>query len=72
MGAQTFVRNIEQPVLQELSHLFANHRDLRATDTEIMARFFLSQHCALHYRPRDSARSGNFAHRARSFCQWLD
>ncbi|GAB4373954.1 MAG: hypothetical protein Kow00121_17770 [Elainellaceae cyanobacterium] len=45
--AQTFVRNIEQPVLQELSHLFQHHPDLRATDPEIIARFF--QGSIVHY-----------------------
>lgn len=45
--AQTFVRNIEQPILKELSHLFANHPDLRATDPEVIARFF--QGSIVHY-----------------------
>lgn len=45
--AQAFVRNIEQPILKELSHLFANHPDLRATDSEVIARFF--QGSLVHY-----------------------
>lgn len=45
--AQTFVRNIEQPILKELSRLFANHPDLRATDPEVIARFF--QGSIVHY-----------------------
>jgi AcrR family transcriptional regulator len=45
--AQTFVRNIEQPILKELSHLFANHPDLRVTDPEVIARFF--QGSIVHY-----------------------
>lgn len=45
--AQTFVRNIEQPVLNELSYLFKHHPDLQATDPEIIARFF--QGSIVHY-----------------------
>lgn len=45
--AQTFVRNIEKPILEQLSCLFANHPDLRAADPEITARFFLGS--IVHY-----------------------
>jgi AcrR family transcriptional regulator len=45
--AQTFVRNIELPVLDKLSQLFANHPDLKATDPELIARFF--QGSIMHY-----------------------
>lgn len=38
--AQTFVRNGEKPMLEELSYLFANHRDLKAGDPEVLARCF--------------------------------
>ncbi|BAZ22495.1 transcriptional regulator [Kalymmatonema gypsitolerans NIES-4073] len=45
--AQTFVHNIEKPILAELSRLFANHPDLKATDPEVIARFF--QGSIIHY-----------------------
>ncbi|MBW4616446.1 MAG: TetR/AcrR family transcriptional regulator; helix-turn-helix transcriptional regulator [Desmonostoc vinosum HA7617-LM4] len=38
--AQTFVRNGEKPMLEELSYLFANHPDLKAGDPEVLARCF--------------------------------
>lgn len=45
--AQTFIRNIEQPLLEELTHLFANHPDLKITDPALTARFFHG--CIVHY-----------------------
>lgn len=38
--AQTFVRNSEKPMLEELSYLFAHHPDLKATNPDILARCF--------------------------------
>lgn len=38
--AQTFVRNGEKPMLEELSYLFAHHPDLKAANPDILARCF--------------------------------
>ena len=45
--AQTFVRNIEQPVLQQLTRLFSDHPDFQVDDPEVTARFF--QGSIIHY-----------------------
>jgi AcrR family transcriptional regulator len=45
--AQTFVRNFEQPNLEKMSDLFAQHPDLNLTDPEITARFFIGS--IVHY-----------------------
>ncbi|NJK38000.1 MAG: TetR/AcrR family transcriptional regulator [Oscillatoriales cyanobacterium SM2_3_0] len=45
--AQTFVRNIEKPVLEKITQLFAQHSDSHATDPEIMARMFMGS--IIHY-----------------------
>jgi AcrR family transcriptional regulator len=45
--AQTFVRNFEQPNLETMSDLFAQHPDLNLADPEITARFFIGS--IVHY-----------------------
>lgn len=38
--AQTFVRNAQKPLLEQLSYLFAHHPDFKGTDPEVAARCF--------------------------------
>ncbi len=38
--AQTFICNIEKPLLEELTYLFANHSDSKTTEPGLTARFF--------------------------------
>jgi AcrR family transcriptional regulator len=45
--AQTFVRNIEKPILEKLTRLFAHHLGTQSTDPEVTARFFMGS--LLHY-----------------------
>jgi AcrR family transcriptional regulator len=45
--AQTFVRNFEQPNLEKMSYLFAQHPDLNVADPEIIARSFVGS--IVHY-----------------------
>ena len=45
--AQTFVRNFEQPVLEKLSDLLAQHPDLKVADPEVTARLFVGS--MVHY-----------------------
>jgi TetR/AcrR family transcriptional regulator, regulator of autoinduction and epiphytic fitness len=45
--AQTFVRNFEQPILETLSDLLAQHPDLKVADPDVTARFFVGS--MVHY-----------------------
>jgi AcrR family transcriptional regulator len=45
--AQTFVRNVEKPKIEQLSRLFANHPDINVPDPEVAARLFIGG--ILHY-----------------------
>jgi AcrR family transcriptional regulator len=38
--AQTFIQQGEKPMLEELSYIFANHPELKATDPDVLARCF--------------------------------
>jgi AcrR family transcriptional regulator len=45
--AQTFIRNVDKPRLEELTQLFATHPDSRASDPEVTARLFTGS--IVHY-----------------------
>ena len=45
--AQNFVRNFEQPILEKLSYLLAQHPDLKVADPEVTARLFVGS--MVHY-----------------------
>ncbi|NET55560.1 MAG: TetR/AcrR family transcriptional regulator [Symploca sp. SIO2E6] len=45
--AQTFIKNVQKPILEKLSYLFAHHPDSKAADPEVLARMFSGS--IMHY-----------------------